>query len=146
MRYLRGQVEQRRMRIPIGISAFNPASTLQDQFNAHFEEFTALIDTGAQRTCVTQNVVDKLGLQRRGRIEIGNVRNRALHWTYLFQVAIWPEVEDDTPPVLFGLGDEVEGADLGDSRYFDVLLGMDILQLGSLRMDLGGRFELGFPG
>ena len=128
------------MRIPIGIGAFDP----RNPFSSHFESFTALIDTGATRTCVTQNVVDRLGLLRRGRIEIRNVSGAALHWTYLFQVAIWPETEDGSPAAPFGLGDPMEGADLGDGRLFDVLLGMDILERGALKMSPNGEFELQF--
>lgn len=105
-----------------------------------------MVDTGALRTCVTQNVVDRLGLTRRGRIEVGNVRSRAWHWTYLFHVAIWPETDDGSISAAFGIGDEVEGIDVGDSRYYDVLLGMDILRRGSLRLELDGSFELAFPG
>jgi predicted aspartyl protease len=129
------------MRIPIGIGAFDPANP----FNSHFESFTALVDTGATRTCVIQNVVDRLSLARRGRIEIRNVSGAALHWTYLFQVAIWPVSDDGSPQAPFGLEEPIEGADLGDGRLFDVLLGMDILERGALKMDTKGNFELAFP-
>jgi len=130
------------MRVPIGIGAFDPASP----FNSSFEQFTALIDTGAMRTCITQNVVDRLKLKRRGRIPIRNVSGEALHWTYLFQVAIWPEATSDMPSAPFGIGDPIEGADLGDGRLFDVLLGMDVLERGAMQMHLDGDFELSFPG
>jgi hypothetical protein len=144
MRLLRGKVEQRRLRVPVGIGAFDARSTSAVP-NLNFQKFTALIDTGAQRTCVTQNVVDQLKLKRRGRIELGNVHSKALHWTYLFNVAIWPETDSSFPQMPFGLADEIEGADLGDNRYFDVLLGMDIIQLGSLKLEFDGTFELAFP-
>lgn len=146
MRYLRGQVRQNRIRIKVGIKAFNPATSPLEPQDLRFEEFTALVDTGALRTCVTQNVVDRLSLKRRGRIEVGNVRNRAWHWTYLFHVAIWPDTEDGSIAAAFGIGDEVEGIDVGDSRYYDVLLGMDILRRGTLKLELDGGFELAFPG
>ncbi|MGQ7830406.1 hypothetical protein [Altererythrobacter sp. Z27] len=130
----------------VGIRAFDPAAEPLYQVNQHFEEFIALVDTGALRTCVTQNVVDKLKLQRRGRIQVGNVHSHAWHWTYLFHVAIWPDSDSETISAAFGIGDEVEGIDVGDSRYYDVLLGMDILQRGSLSLNQDGTFELAFPG
>ena len=142
MRYLRGKIKDRRMRIPIGIGAFDPASP----FNSNFEQFTALIDTGAVRTCITQNVVNRLKLRRRGRIPIRNVSGEALHWTYLFQVAIWPEADSDSPSAPFGISDPVEGADLGANHLFDVLLGMDVLERGAMQMHSNGNFELSFSG
>ncbi|MBE5074302.1 retroviral-like aspartic protease family protein [Erythrobacteraceae bacterium E2-1 Yellow Sea] len=146
MRFLRGTVEQNRIRIKVGIRAFNPALSPLEAPSQHFEEFTALVDTGALRTCVTQDVVDRLGLKRRGRIEVGNVKGRDWHWTYLFHVAIWPDSDDHSISAAFGIGDEVEGIDVGDSRYYDVLLGMDILRRGALKLDLDGSFKLSFPG
>ena len=37
------------------------------------------------------------------------------------------------------------GIDGGDSRYYDVLLGMDIITQGSFRLESDGSFELAFP-
>lgn len=142
MRYLRGEIENNRIRIKVGIRAFNPDPNTS-VFD--YQEFTALVDTGAQRTCVTQNVVDRLGLVRRGRVPVGNVKRVDYHYTYLFHVGIWPESEDGVASATFGIGDEIEGFDLGDSRYFDVLLGMDIITKGSLKIERSGKFEMAFP-
>lgn len=144
MRYLRSRLEDNRLRIPVGIRPFHPDPARPPDLTFH--RFTALIDTGALRTCISQNVVDRLGLERQGRMEVGNVKRTELHWTYLFYVGIWPETEDQSPSVPFGIGCEIEGIDIGDSRYYDVLLGMDIITQGSLRLELDGSFELGFPG
>ena len=144
MRYLRGRLQHNRIRVPIGIRPFQPDPSQPLDLTSH--RFTALVDTGARRTCVTQNVVDRLGLERQGRMEVGNVKRTELHWTYLFYVGIWPETDDGTPSTPFGVGHEVEGIDVGDSRYYDVLLGMDIISQGSLRLELDGSFELAFPG
>lgn len=70
----------------VGIRPFQPDPTLTA--SQAFHEYIALIDTGALRTCVSQNVVQRLGLERQGRIEIGNVKRTELHWTYLFYVGI----------------------------------------------------------
>jgi hypothetical protein len=79
-------------------------------------------------------------------MEVGNVKRTELHWTYLFYVGIWPETDDGSPSHPFGIGHEIEGIDVGDSRYYDVLLGMDIIAKGSLHLELDGSFELAFPG
>ncbi|WP_275227833.1 retroviral-like aspartic protease family protein [Novosphingobium album (ex Liu et al. 2023)] len=108
-------------------------------------EFNALVDTGATRTSISQNVVNKVGLERRGTMPVGNVKRTEHHHTYHFYVGIWPETQDDSLPAFFGIGNEILGIDGGDSRFYDVLLGMDIISQGCLRLDLDGSFELGFP-
>ena len=144
MRCLRGRLENNRIRVKVGIGPFqdDPRATA----NPNFQEFTALVDTGALRTCVTQNVVDRVQLVRWGRIPVGNVKRTEMHWTYMFHVCIWPQAGGDSPSTPFGIGREIEGIDVGDSRYYDVLLGMDIISQGSLHLKLDGSFELAFPG
>lgn len=88
----------------------------------------------------------RAGLTSRGKIPVGNVKRTEEHHTYLFYVGIWPEREDGLPPPVFGIGDEIMGIDGGDSRYYDVLLGMDIISQGSLHLEFDGSFELAFPG
>lgn len=143
MRYVRGHLQNNRILISIGIRAFNddPSAPL----NTHFHEFRALVDTGASRTAISQNVIDKVGLRPLGQIEVGNVKRTEMHETYMFYVGVWPEPLGDSPPAIFGVGDAIMGIDGGDSRYYDVLLGMDIVTQGSLSISLDGAFELGFP-
>ena len=105
------------------------------------------MDTGALRTCVTERVVQAVGLRRKGRAEIWNIKRPEMHWTYLFHVGIWPDSADDfTPSAIFGIGPEIEGIDVGNNRFFDVLLGMDIISQGYLHLERDGTFEMGFPG
>lgn len=78
-------------------------------------------------------------------MEVGNVKRTELHETFLFYVGVWLDADADTRPAFFGVGDEVLGIDGGDSRYYDILLGMDIIRRGSLMLDASGDFELGFP-
>lgn len=144
MRYVRGNLEDSRIRIPIGIRAFSPDPN--SPLSVTYHEFTALVDTGAKRTCVSQNVIQQVGLKSRGKIPVGNVKRTEEHHTYLFYVGVWPATLDETPSAVFGIGDEIMGIGGGDSRYYDVLLGMDIIAQGSLRLDLDGSFELAFPG
>ncbi len=76
---------------------------------------------------------------------MGNVKRTEMHETFIFYVGVWPAAAESSPPTVFGIGDAIMGIDGGDSRYYDVLLGMDIVSQGSLRLDLDHTFELGFP-
>ena len=149
MRFLRGKIENGRIRIKVGIRPFQtyePVDGVSSTQDFTYHEFVALVDTGALRTCVTEKVVQQLSLRRRGRADIWNVKRPETHWTYLFHVGIWPDTEDPyDPPAIFGIGREIEGIDVGNHPYFDVLLGMYIIGQGSLRLDLDGSFELAFP-
>ena len=149
MRLLRGKLQDGRIRIKVGIRPFQPQEPvdgLSTVYDLNFQPFTALVDTGARRTCVTEAVVQKLDLRRRGRVEIWNIKRPELHWTYLFYLGIWPDTDDGSPPTPFGIGSEIEGIDVGNNHFFDVLLGMDIISQGSLNLDRSGHFEMAFPG
>jgi hypothetical protein len=149
MRFLKGKTENGRIRIKVGIrpfQAYGPVDGVSSTLNLTYHECTALVDTGAKRTCITERLVQQLGLQRKGRIEIWNIKRPELHWTYLFHVGIWPEPDDpETPSAPFGIGAEIEGIDVGDNRFFDVLLGMDVITQGSLHLERDGSFIMGFP-
>lgn len=149
MRSLRGRLENGRIYIKVGIRAFQsyqPVGGNSTAVDLNYTEFRALVDTGAVRTCVTERVVQQLGMKRRGRVDIWNVKRAEQHFTYMFHVGIWPETDDGSVATIFGLGDEIEGIDVGNHPYFDVLLGMDIIAKGTLRLELDGSFEMSFPG
>ena len=77
--------------------------------------FTSLVDTGAQRTMISTNVVTTLGLKPQGRQQI-----------------------------IFYLPEPIYGAELTASLGFDVLLGMDIISKGSLKIEGNGHFSFSF--
>lgn len=149
MRFLKGRTENGRIRIKVGIRPFEAASLVDGISsipNLTYHECTALVDTGAQRTCITERMVQRIGLERKGRVEIWNIKRPELHWTYLFHVGIWPESDDPlTPSAPYGIGAEIEGIDVGDNRFFEVLLGMDIISQGSLHLERDGSFVMAFP-
>ncbi len=148
MRFLRGKLENGRIRIKIGIRSFQPyepVDGVSTPFNLIYHEYMALVDTGALRTCVSERVVQSVGLKRKGRAEIWNIRREETHWTYLFHIGIWPDTDDNMPSPVFGIGPEIEGIDIGNHRFFDVLLGMDVISQGSLHLERDGSFEMAFP-
>jgi hypothetical protein len=149
MRFLRGKTQNNRIIIKVGIRPFQPYEPVElrpSPINLTYRECPALVDTGALRTCIGERVVQELGLKRKSRADIWNVKRSEIHWTYLFHVGIWPDADDPyQPQPVFGIGQEIEGIDVGNHPYFDVLLGMDIISQGSLRLEADGRFELAFP-
>lgn len=148
MRFLRGKTQNNRIIIKVGIRPFQPYEPVDgvtSPFSLNYRECLALVDTGALRTCIGERVVQELGLKRKSRAQIWNVKRSEPHWTYLFHVGIWPDTENGAPSAIFGIGREIEGIDVGNHPYFDVLLGMDIIRQGSLCLELDGSFELAFP-
>lgn len=104
----------------------------------------ALVDTGARRTCVTQKIANDLNMRRISQTDVWNIKREERHWTYLFHVAIWPDSEDNMPSTPYGIGDAIEGIDVGNHPYFDVLLGMDIISQCRLIVEPTGAFSLSF--
>lgn len=148
MRYVKGKLENNRPIIRVGICRFDPGTPGDGSFataNTKFVEYPALIDTGARRTCITEAVVQDLRLQRRGRVKLWNIKREEDHWTFLVNIGIWPTTEgDDAAQAFFGLRDGFEVIDVGNHPYFQVLIGMDLLERGHLEIKPNGQFSLGF--
>jgi hypothetical protein len=148
MHQVTGNLDQNnRVLIKVGIRHFEPSGPVDGHSNAvslNFRECTALVDTGARRTCITEKIAQDLGMRRIGEVEVWNVKRPERHWTYLFHVAIWPESAEGLPLPPYGIGDEIEGIDVGNHPYFDVLLGMDIISQGRFLIEPNRRFSLAF--
>jgi hypothetical protein len=122
-------------------------SQLGDDFKMHV--FKALIDTGAQATCITSSAAEKVGLIPVGKVPIRGVSGLQYHNNYLFKVGFAfgtvegaNEVRDANVHVF---AKPIEGAELNFSNSkFDVLLGMDIISMGSLKIDGDGSFSYCF--
>ena len=142
-----GRLTNSRVLIKVGIIPFAPYADQSDNivgFPIASHECMALVDTGARRTCVAETVAQRLNMRRVGRVEVWNVKRPELHWTYLFQVGIWPDPIAGTPSGFFGIGEPIEGIDVGNHPFFDVLLGMDIISQGKFVIEKDGEFSLDF--
>jgi Aspartyl protease len=116
--------------------------------------FIALVDTGAQKTMISTRVVRTLGLQPQGMIPIQGVGPNVTHHNgYLFHVAftiplIAPGQQivpgSPIPVMMFIHPTAIYGAELTSTTGFDVLLGMDILSSGSLKVEGSGHFSFSF--
>jgi hypothetical protein len=148
MRLIRGKLDKGRIFIKVGIRPFQlsePVGGYSSAVEINYSEFSALVDTGARRTCLSETAVQRLKLKHTGKVDVWNVKRPEEHFTYLFHVGIWPDADENQPSPVYGIGDEIEGIDVGDHRYFDVLLGMDIISRGYLHLEQDGSFEMGFP-
>ena len=110
--------------------------------------YRGLLDTGAQRTCVTRTAAKKVGLIERGKIRLGNVHGVEYHSAYSFSVGFWVRSQGatdmDTATTYYAL-DPITGADLKDMDDFDILLRMDIIARGDLIIRRNGTFEFTLP-
>ncbi len=111
--------------------------------------FNALIDTGAQATCITRTAAEKVGLLPIGKVPILGVSGLQFHNNYLFRIGFSfgripmpKEIGTAQAHVFDGI---IEGAELGvTGSKFDVLLGMDVIGSGSLKIDGDGSFSFSF--
>ena len=130
-----------------GVEERVTAKKIGDAFPMHV--FRALIDTGAQATCITSAAAEKVGLMPIGKVPIRGVSGLQYHNNYLFKVGfafgtIAPE-ENVRDAKVHIFAKPIEGAELNfSSSKFDVLLGMDIISIGSLKIDGDGSFSFCF--
>jgi hypothetical protein len=113
------------------------------------QTFVALVDTGAQKTMISANVVNAVGLPPQGQIPIQGVGpNITYHNGYLFHVAFTIPLQMVAPSqmqvAVFIHPSVIYGAELPVPIGFDVLLGMDILSGGSLKIEGSGHFSYSF--
>ena len=115
----------------------------------NFQVLKALIDTGAQGTSLTWQAAQKLALEPTGIIRVHGFGGAKDHNCYLFKVGFVDlrETEFGLQSPMFHMVDrEIEGAefDCGPDANFDVLLGMDVLSIGTLTVSNTGKFKFSF--
>ena len=119
---------------PIGISAsYDAATTAADQV-PKISMFTAIWDTGATNSTISQAVVDTCGLKQLGVAEVHGVSSVLIQPTYLVHVQIYngPTIESLV-------------ATLGEIPGGDVLIGMDVITLGDFAItNKGGNTVFSF--
>lgn len=110
--------------------------------------FNALVDTGATSTCITNNVVTKCELSPIGQVPIQGVSGQQHHNNYLFRVAFafgTPKTGQTFEGHVHIFNKPIQGPELKMANAgFDILLGMDVLGEGSLKVDGDGSFSFSF--
>lgn len=147
----RGRIENRQAIVRVGFQPFAPQSlALQPStpaFQVPVQEYRALIDTGAQRTCLCRSVILKEGLTYHGKKIVQNVHALGKHYLYWAQVGFFCERVDPTDPsnatvTYFGLPEPIEVIDIADNSHFDAIVGMDLISRCELKMASDGDFAL----
>lgn len=105
-------------------------------------EYRALIDTGAQMTCITHKAISETGLQRVGRRDIIGVNGLDSHGVYSFHIGF--ECDAAGGPTYYQWEDPQIAVDLKDNGMFDVIIGMNILGRGDLHFYRDGSFRFDF--
>lgn len=109
----------------------------------------ALIDTGAQGTSITLQAAEKLKLEPTGIIRVHGFGGPKDHNCYLFKVGFVDLRESEIgvqSPTFHIVDSEIQGAEFGcgPDGDFDVLLGMDVLSIGTLTVAHNGKYKFSF--
>jgi hypothetical protein len=115
----------------------------------HMQVLKALIDTGAQGTSITLQAAEKLGLEPTSIIRVHGFGGPKDHNCYLSKVGLVDLRETEfgyQSPTFHMIDSEIQGAefDCGPDGDFDVLLGMDVLSIGTLTVTNTGKFRFTF--
>lgn len=113
-------------------------------------QYRALIDTGATRTCLSYRAIGNEGLFRHGRKLVRNVHNQNFHGLYMAEMGIFAtdRVEGgklQPIPAYYGLPDPIEVMDIADNEGFDAIIGMDILENYDFEFSRAGKFTIFLP-
>ena len=146
-----GNIEHRQAILRIGFQPFAPefyeVGPTQVVPEIPIEEYRALIDTGAQRTCLTQSTIARESLVPHAKKPIQNVHSSNLHHLYWARLGFWGEGSSFPGGPLenrsyFALPEPVEVIDIAPNHRFDAIVGMDILRLFDLQFEKSGSFRL----
>ena len=111
----------------------------------------ALIDTGAMSTCLSKRIAEQIGLAPIGKVPVHSVSGLQHHNSYLFYVgfsvvplraeSVASGPPETSPPEIQVLPIPIQGVELDSGHDFDVLLGMDVIATGSLKIEGDGTFS-----
>lgn len=118
----------------------------------------ALIDTGATTTGISSRLAAQLQLQPVGKIPIHGVGGVQHHNSYLFLVGFPFVLPPGTPPLpglplsapgqaqgqIHIVGKVIHGCEFHGATNFDVILGMDVISIGSLVVQGNHTFSFSF--
>ncbi len=151
MLVVRGTVEGRQAIVKIGLQRLVPQAiefTPEQPFpQIPLNEYRALIDTGAQRTCLTRKTIAQEGLVRHGKRPVQNVHSQNIHYLFWIHLGFWCEASlpagaQETDRTYYALPQPVEVIDIASNYWFDAIIGMDVLSQFDLRLDRTGEFVL----
>lgn len=144
-------LDQHRLILPVSVSKpFFDAGTFAGHSSQ--KQYRALVDTGAQRTVVSQSVITELNLIRTGHMEFAGLHGPQTHSRYLASIGFWVRrVENNASYAdftnnelsVFTIEEPFEVVNMQDNTNFDLILGFDVLSKFSFNFDRRSKiFEL----
>lgn len=131
--------------LPVDDDSYDP-----DRFSRvpKFHVLDALVDTGAQGTCITRRAAQRLGLTPIGFVPVQGVSGIQYHNNYLFQIGFADIQQDEigfAKSEMHIFPQPIEGAEFDSGNAdFDILLGMNVISIGDLTITKSGRFKFSF--
>lgn len=95
--------------------------------------YTALLDTGASVTCISEKIANQLDLVPKGKRQVIGATGTALTNIYDLEIMLWSDGS--------GWGCPIEAALFSGTSTVEVLIGRDILCRGLFVLDNSGRFS-----
>ncbi|MGE3292319.1 MAG: aspartyl protease family protein [Geminicoccaceae bacterium] len=116
---------------------------------ANLTLYTALVDTGASCTCVSKRVISEIGLVPHTKVTMVSASSNHDVNAYYFIVGIPIFLASSPMGSVSGkmhmFNEPVQGMELlNPTGRFDVLLGMDVIGRGSLKLDHDRHFSFCF--
>ena len=151
MLVVRGKLDNRQAIINIGVQRFELdfAGVAQSTPNPSMPiaSYRALLDTGAQRTCLTHRTIASERLQRHGKKFIKNVHDENVHSLFMVRFGIWCSddginFDHNVGSSYYGLEHAVEVINIADNDRFDAIVGMDVLSKFDTSFFKSGDFEI----
>ena len=124
-----------------------------DHYPLHLQEnnsLLAIVDTGAQGTCITKRAAVSIGLAPAGVASMRGISGISHHPYYLFYIGftssriVLSQEGKSVSDVAHILESEIQGSEFDSGGGFDVVLGMDVLGIGSLKIEGNGTFSFSF--
>ena len=91
------------------------------------KQYTCIWDTGSMETLISKKVVTDLKPQKHGYVYLNTIHGEEKVHKYIIQL----NLENHSKTI------RINTACFGDSREFDVIIGMDIIQYGLFVLDKG---------
>ena len=149
MLVVQGKLDNRQAIVNIGVQRFaiefSGVSYAQPVQSLSIASYRALLDTGAQRTCLTHRTIATEHLVRHGKRFIKNVHDENVHSLFWVRFGFWCTEgtmmgAQDSGNSYFGLDDPIEIINIADNDRFDAIVGMDILSRFDITFSKGGDF------
>lgn len=145
MLVVQGWLEHRQAIAEIGVQRFElnhaPVEPTQDVQAMPIAPYRALLDTGAQRTCLTHRAIGLERLQRHGKHLIKNVHSENVHSLFMVKLGFWCDSGVGSRSY-YGLENPIEIINIADNERFDAIVGMDVLSRFDVHFLKSGEFRI----